>query len=144
MSKYNTGTIVAIGLVVIVFIGGIVALIIWGMSGSTTTTSSGGPGNSCGIYNGGEKNPTGDELCGNIIGKPVPIMNNITLKKAIMNGNGERTYGGYCDKCQRCAPNSPYKCKQCGVTKEFCKWDQTENPTKTICGKQCRLLLNNN
>ena len=42
MGKSNTGEIVGIGLAVLVVIGGIVALIIWGMSGSTTTTSSGG------------------------------------------------------------------------------------------------------
>ena len=90
MSKSNKGAIVAIGLVVIVFIGGIVALIIWGMSGSTATTKPSG---------GQTTKPRQPQLCNKIV--PIETAKNLYPLKKYPQTNWNDYETGNTAKCKQ-------------------------------------------
>lgn len=133
----NTGKIIAIGAIILAFIGGIVALIIWTMS---TTSTSSMPSSM----------PSSTPPVTTIPKKTCPpTLPNSRLHDAIFYSNGssktEKKNGilNYCKPCTICASGSNYGFptnEMCGVNPDYCKWEKN-NPTKEQCSISCANLL---
>lgn len=132
-AKFNIGKTIAIGAIILTFIGGITALIIWTMSTTTTSSSSPSPPPVTTIPK--KKCP--------------PTLPNSRLRDAIFYSNGsektEKKNGilNYCKPCTICASGSNYGFptnEMCGVNLDYCEWEK-KNPKQEQCSLSCSNLL---